>query len=182
MKTMNVQWTSAPDERKVCVSGTVEDFAKRLTDLEVLERKRRESAPTHWGQTDENYERERRAIRAALPPEVLAQRYPDLAMPDGLSAKGKKAWQIIMGVLAKADMLETGGCKAFHNPKQWTGEYGRKSHLVIVYEGGDLGYFFDYDQASELSYSTLNTMEEAFKGTGLYTECCTSCYSAVYDA
>lgn len=104
-------------------------------------------------------------------------------MPSGLSAKGQRAWRIIMDKLVKHDMLYTGGSKAFHNPREWQGEYGRNSHLVVVYEGGDLGAFFDYNTAADYgSYNLVDEMNEAFQGSGVFTECCTSCYSAVYDA
>jgi hypothetical protein len=109
-------------------------------------------------------------------------KYPQLAMPEGLSAKGKKAWRLMMQVFSQHP-FEPGSSPTFRNPKTWTGEYGRKSHLVIVYEEGDLGIFFDYDRAAEFGgYRWVEELNEAFKGSGLYTECCTSCYSAVYEA
>ena len=43
---------------------TLIEHHKRLQMLNRLEAQRKECAPTHWGQTDQNYEEERKAIQA----------------------------------------------------------------------------------------------------------------------
>ena len=40
--------------------------------------------------------------------EAIKQQVSDLSMPDGLSAKGKRAYKAIMQVLIDNDALETG--------------------------------------------------------------------------
>ena len=45
--------------------------------------------------------------------EAIKQAVSDLSMPDGLSAKGKRAYKAIMQILIDNDALETGGCRPF---------------------------------------------------------------------
>ncbi len=102
-------------------------------------------------------------------------------MPQGLSPKGQKAYHAIMKVLRKYDMLDTGGCKTFYSPQHWKErgeEYGTESELIVVYDGGDVGPFFDYAYGVE---SLQAAMEEALHAVGCWAEPCTCWYSAIYE-
>ena len=75
-----------------------------------------------------------------------------------------------------------GGCKVFYTPQEWKtrGEsYGTESILVLVHDGGDLYPVCDYNCGN---YKTMDEfrvfLEREF---GVYTEQCTSWYSAVYE-
>lgn len=106
----------------------------------------------------------------------------DLDMPEGLSAKGRLAYDAIVGLLRQKRMTYTGGCRAFRSPKEWEarGErYGCKSELVVVYDGGDLGQFFSLDQA-EPGYGLYEEMRKALALAGVYAEECTGWYAAIY--
>jgi len=105
-----------------------------------------------------------------------------VACPTGLSPKGRKAYDAIMAVLKKHELTNTGGCKAFYAPKEWAarGEtYGRGSELIVVYDGGDLGYFFNIDRC-EVSYNLNEEMRSALEAVGCYSEECTCWFSAIY--
>lgn len=107
----------------------------------------------------------------------------DLSCPEGLSAAGRKAYEVIMGVLKDADMMYTGGCKAFYSPSDWAdrGEmYGTESELVVVYDGGDLRYFFSLDADMETSYTFTTRMNKALEAAGFRSEECTRWYAAIY--
>lgn len=121
----------------------------------------------------------------------------DLDMPEGLDEKGQKAYAIVVEYLKALDLTDTGGCKAFYSPGAWRvrGEsYGTKSHLVIVYDGGDLRPVFNMDAAYDLDcmvyrktgktrepYSLYETMQDKLRDAGMYFEECTSWYCAVYS-
>jgi len=75
-----------------------------------------------------------------------------------------------------------GGCKAFYSPKQWKErgeEYGTNSVLVLVHDGGDLSPFCNYDYGCPGLVEGLRLVLEK---EGLYIECCTGWYSAVYPS
>jgi hypothetical protein len=104
----------------------------------------------------------------------------DLETPDNISADAKKAIEIILTVLEKHDSLDTGGCKAFYSPQEWTErgeEYGTESELVICHDGGGLAPFCNYDYQC---YSLIDEMTEALNEVGMYIENCTGWYSALY--
>ena len=103
----------------------------------------------------------------------------DTIMPDNLSDAGKTAYEIIMKVMGE-ELIDTGGCTTFYSSKQWIerGEdYGTKSELIICHDGGSVGDYFSYDN---YNYELINKMSEALEAVGLYTEQCTSWYSALY--
>lgn len=105
---------------------------------------------------------------------------PDLAIPNGLTAQGKKAAHAILNLLERQDSTYTGGCKAFYSPKEWRerGEaYGTDSVLIVVHDGGDLAYRFNYDHGC---FGLVNEMAGALNEVGFYAEPCTSWYSAIY--
>jgi len=104
-----------------------------------------------------------------------------LERPEGLSEKGNKAHEIVMEVLRKHRRTDTGGCKAFYSPEEWTdrGEkYGRESKLVVVHDGGDVAPFFSWDYEQ---YTLVEEMNDALRPAGLYAEQCTCWYSAIYE-
>jgi hypothetical protein len=118
----------------------------------------------------------------------------DLDMPPGLNDAGQRAHKIIVEYLKKHDLTNTGGCKAFYAPAEWKEQYGDDSHLVVVYDGGDMRPVFSMDAAYEVDcaiyqetrqprepYSLYEGMLAALREAGLYFEECTGRYSAVYS-
>jgi hypothetical protein len=109
----------------------------------------------------------------------MQKTHPDLECPKGLSRKGRAAYHVIMRILRQHDLLHTGGCKAFYSPKQWAArgeEYGTKSELVVVYDGGDVRELFE----PEFGFSWRDEMWDKLKEQGLWYEPCTCWYSAIY--
>lgn len=105
----------------------------------------------------------------------------DLAMPEGLTAKGKKAYKAIMGLLESLGYTYTGGCKAFYSPKEWKqrGEdYGLQSVLIVVHDGGDLSAVFNDMYAAP---GVMEAAGKALKDAGFYSEPCTCWYTAIYE-
>lgn len=105
----------------------------------------------------------------------------DFQIPEGLSAKGKKAAHVIIAELKRQGRFCAGGCKVFYSPKEWKerGEqYGLKSILVVVHDGGDHAGCFnmDYEQ-----YKSCEEMQEALNAIGCFVETATCWYSAVYE-
>lgn len=101
-------------------------------------------------------------------------------MPSNLSKEGKIAYKTIMEVMEDTFNIDTGGCTTFYSPKEWIDrkeDYGTKSELIIVYDGGTVGDFFNYEN---FNYDLINKMDQALKIVGLYTEQCTNWYSALY--
>ena len=104
----------------------------------------------------------------------------ELAIPKGLSKHGKRAAQVILNVLKKNKETHTGGCKALYTPGEWRKrgeEYGLKSELVVVHDGGDVASYFNYDYEE---YGRCDEMTNALGSKGLFAEPCTSWYTAVY--
>ena len=100
--------------------------------------------------------------------------------PDNLNEDGLSAYSAIMSVLNKYG-AESGGCKTFYSPAEWIerGEdYGKNSHLIIVYDGGDVGHFFNMNHER---YKLYDEMQTALRNIGLYFEECTGWYSAIYS-
>ena len=113
--------------------------------------------------------------------EAIKQAVSDLSMPDGLSAKGKKAYKAIMQVMIDTDALETGGCKTFYSSAEWKArgeEYCCNAELIVVYDGGAVAPFFNYDDEY---YSLIDIMDQALEKVGLYSEQGTSWYSGIYE-
>ena len=110
-----------------------------------------------------------------------------LARPESLSTLGQKAHKAITNVLAKyaspdrGSLDDPGGCKTFYSPEEWQarGEaYGLTSELVVVYDGGGPRHFFEWEGRNE---SLLEEMRLALEADGLYHECCTCWYGAIYE-
>ncbi len=121
----------------------------------------------------------------------------NLTMPAGLDDAGRRAYAIIVAYLKQHDLTHTGGCKAFYSSAEWKGreeQYGTESHLVVVYDGGDMRPVFSMDAAYDLDcaifqetrqprtpYALYEGMQEQLRAAGLYFEECTRWYSAVYS-
>lgn len=104
----------------------------------------------------------------------------DLAMPAGLSSRGEQAWKTIRAFLKETGRESTGGCRAFYSPKEWAArgeEYGLKSELVVVYDGGEHRGCFNCDDGDGKEAAQL---DERLAKVGLYVEECTGWYAAVY--
>ena len=120
-----------------------------------------------------------------------------LAMPENLGDKGRRAYEVVVAYLKEHGRTDTGGCKVFYAPAEWIArgqEYGGRSHLVVVYEGGNLGPVFSMDAAYDLDcnhyqqtgegrepYALYDGMQEKLRAAGLYLEECTRWYSAIYS-
>ena len=101
-------------------------------------------------------------------------------MPEGLSAAGQLAYNQIMVILQRQNRTDTGGCKTFYSPAEWNArgeDYGLKSELIVVYDGGDVSGFFNYDDEQ---YGSIDEMSEALQQSNLFSEQCTNWYSAIY--
>lgn len=119
--------------------------------------------------------------------QVMLDLPEDMEMPEGLSARGFQAWQAIVQFLSKNGLIYTGGCKTFMDPKEWTGEYGKNSVLLVFHEGSEVGAAFSYDHCYEhgggsaKGYAKLEAMQDELEKIGLFAEQCTLGYSAVYE-
>lgn len=105
-----------------------------------------------------------------------------IAKPPGLSEKGTKAYEAIVAVLRRFEATNTGGCTAFYSPKEWAArdeKYGRDSHLIVVYDGGDHRGAFEPECQAESAMHTA--MTKALEEAGFYIEPCTGWYGAVYS-
>jgi|TARA_R110000868_G_scaffold33787_1_gene122375 hypothetical protein len=101
-------------------------------------------------------------------------------IPEGLSKLGLRTAKAIRA-FAKKRGLNTGGCKTFYSPQEWSerGEkYGEGSELIVVYDGGDLAQFFNYDYEE---YDQIDRMHKALEQKGVFSECLYSWCSGVYD-
>jgi hypothetical protein len=111
----------------------------------------------------------------------LIAKNPDMAMPEGLSSKAKKAYQILLKWAQKHDEY-TGGCRTFYHPKEWAnrGEsYGTKSHLILVHDGGCFSEYNEY--LGPNCQGWLEDTRDELAAIGLYAEPCTCWYTAFYE-
>jgi hypothetical protein len=120
----------------------------------------------------------------------------NLAVPKDLGDAGRRAYAIITAYLQEHDCADTGGCKAFYSPAEWSARneaYGTKSHLVVVH-GGAMRSVFSMDAAYDLDcavyeetgqphapYSLYDGMQAKLRAAGLYFEECTRGYCAIYS-
>ncbi|HSX22377.1 MAG TPA: hypothetical protein VLE97_06330 [Gaiellaceae bacterium] len=119
-----------------------------------------------------------------------------LAMPEGLSEQGRRAYEIILAYLTEHGLSKPADDNdaTFHEPKGWNQEYGGRSLLVISHRGGPLGpvfsmdFAYDHDCANYRKtgktrepYALYEGMQEKLREAGLYFEDCTRWYSAVYS-
>jgi hypothetical protein len=108
------------------------------------------------------------------------------AMPDGLSTKGQKAYKAIMDVMPLVNgEVDTGGCKTFYSPAEWRAKgehYCLDAELIVVYDGGDVAGFFNYEYAMDFdNYSLINDMDQQLSNAGFYSEQGTNWYSGIYE-
>lgn len=101
---------------------------------------------------------------------------------DHLTGKAKEVADAIVAYMTESlgCAPSGGGCRAFYTPEEWSerGEdHGTSSILVLAHDGGDLGPFCNYDHES---YEAVEGLVAALEPLGVYIECCTSWYSAVY--
>lgn len=105
---------------------------------------------------------------------------PDFAMPQGLSREGQRAWQVIVGLLAEHDALNSGGhTHVFYTPQEWADrgeQYGNGSELIVVHDGGDHARFFNADYNG--NGTTL--MLKALSKVGCYPPPMTSWSTAIH--
>lgn len=97
-----------------------------------------------------------------------------------LSTKGVRAAATIAAFLETHKLDDTGGCTTFYTPEEWKArgeKYGESSHLIVVYDGGDLHSIIDEEFGGEL----LAKLTQALDDIGVYMEACTNWYSAVYS-
>jgi len=102
----------------------------------------------------------------------------DLLPPEGISPRAKQAYDVILPFLIAHDLTFTGGCQVFHRPEDWDGDYGKGSVLVILYEGASAGNAFSYDREQ---YPLIEALDKELAKIGLFSEQCTTYYSAVYE-
>ena len=105
----------------------------------------------------------------------------NLEQPADLSEKGIKAHRVLVQYLKLQGLTDTGGCTAFRSPKEWAerGEtYGKDSHLIVVYDGGDHRAAFTLDGTQ---YATVEAMQQQLATVGCFFEECTGWYGAVYS-
>ena len=121
----------------------------------------------------------------------------DLNMPEGLNDAGRRAHAIIVAYLKERGFSDNGSCTAFYAPTAWAAreeQYGTKSHLVVVYDGGAICPVFSMDAAYDLDcaiyqttgkkrepYQLYEGMQKKLREAGLYFEECTRWYSAIYS-
>lgn len=97
---------------------------------------------------------------------------PDLAMPSDLSPEGQKAWRIVMERLVHHGLTFTGGCRTFYSPKEWRERretYGIESELIVVYDGGEVGFLFEYDRDMACGYRHIEDLIAALGAMGSET-------------
>ena len=103
---------------------------------------------------------------------------PDFNKPGGLSKEGDLAYSVIREWVQSKGEDYSGGCKCFYSPEEWADrgeEYGLRSELIIVHDGGCLSTAND-----DYGIWVRDTMD-ALSALGLFVEHCTCWYSAVYS-
>lgn len=104
-----------------------------------------------------------------------------LAAPPDISGRAYEAYTTIVKFLNDNEMTDTGGCKAFYSPAEWLArneQYGLKSLLVVVHDGGCLAPICNMDYGDFGLYAAFQAKLHA---AGFFVEGCTSWYSAIYE-
>lgn len=107
----------------------------------------------------------------------------DLEIPAGLSARGAEAARLIRRYLLTNELTYTGGCQAFYTPREWRerGEpYSQGAVLIVVHEGSEVAYLFDYDKVNG-NYSAMEQMAEILGRAGFLAESMNGWSTAIYD-
>jgi hypothetical protein len=97
----------------------------------------------------------------------------DWDIPEGLSTLGLLAAEAFRQQAVQQGLTHAGDCKVFYSPEEWRerGEsYGAESELVVVYDGSEARYLAEFNDG----------MARALEKEGLFVECCTHWYAAVY--
>lgn len=105
---------------------------------------------------------------------------PDLAVPKGLSEKGREAVQIILDILKDREITYTGGSKAFYSPAEWKAkgeQYCQNALLVVVYDGSAVAQCFEY---AKEDYAAIEAMDAALRAADMYPESGTHVYAGIY--
>jgi hypothetical protein len=104
----------------------------------------------------------------------------DWPIPADLSPLGKKAAEVIHQFFVDNDLTNHGGGGRFYSPQEWKGRdesYGLDSLLVITHDGGAHAAAFNIDYEC---YDLMEELREKLAAIGVFSEKCTSWYSAVY--
>jgi len=113
----------------------------------------------------------------------LPTKEESLRCPEKLSEDGKLVHKTIMDVIRKHRCIDDpGGCKTFYSPTDWKArgeDYGHESELIVVYDGGDIGAYFDGSRCGELA-DLVDEMTAALEAVGYYYEPATCWYGCVY--
>lgn len=107
-------------------------------------------------------------------------RVDSLGIPAFLSRKGTRAAKEIVKFLTEKGLTDHGGGGRFYSPQEWEErgeEYGTKSLLIVVHDGGDHAPAFNWDYEA---YGLMEELRVRLAGIGVYAEQCTSWYSAIY--
>lgn len=128
---------------------------------------------------------------ASTSPSNAAVARDDLAAPPGLTRRGQQAYDIIRQFLHdfgrvagdpdESGLEYTGGCRTFYSPQEWQsrGEYGgERAVLIVVYDGGDVGYAFDYDHEQ---YAIVDKLAAKLNEAGFMAEPINGWSCAIYD-
>lgn len=106
----------------------------------------------------------------------------DNARPEGLSEAGNNAYEVILEILKAENALETGGCRTFYSPEEWSEreeDYCTDAELIVVYDGGAVGPYFSLDH-DHPKYRRYEKMRTALEAAGFYAEQGTHWYAGVY--
>jgi hypothetical protein len=102
-------------------------------------------------------------------------------LPTTMTARQREAVDIVMRVAQEFEPRTVdGGGRDFYTPQEWImrGEdYGLRSALIVVHDGGNLAPFFNPNYGSG---KLLSAMNKALEASGFFFESCTSWYSAIY--
>lgn len=104
----------------------------------------------------------------------------DFEIPSGLSELGRQAAQAILDLVLRDEPEASGGCRSFYSPDEWkerSEEYGCNSELIVVYDGGSLAKYFNWDYECD---SCAEEMMAILRKLGIYSEQCTCWYSGIY--
>jgi uncharacterized protein (TIGR02996 family) len=114
-----------------------------------------------------------RELEKGLDPGWLVWVLEDFALPPGLSARGKQAAKIILGVIAEQKAAETGGISLFRSP-DWGRQGGlikqaSRVVLIVVYDVW-LQTFFEYVPHRSHEQSHEAAMEKALRAEHFFAE------------
>jgi hypothetical protein len=121
-------------------------------------------------------------LRCSLDAHWLVQVERDLAIPRGLSRRGKEAARLILDFLLAEGLTRNCGCQAFYHPKEWKErgeEFGHDALLILVYDSGDMLDFMDPVKGQG---KIFDRFDQNLHRHDFVLELCTHWYSAIYNA